>query len=393
MLQKLVSHNIDVQRLIEKGYAVSFDSNYLVVRDIPYLDAQKQLKIGAIVTKLVFLNSVHVTQDNHQIFFAGSTPHGLDGKPVPQMGDSPTSLSLSEKCKDIVVQRQFSNKPKKEGKYKDFFEKIEVYVSFISGPAIELFPNATPLTFRQYENENTLSPFKFRDTLTSRAEITDLSKKFENEVVAIVGLGGTGSYVLDFLAKTPVKQIRLFDNDEFHVHNSFRSPGSTVENELNRPKTEIYQQRYTSFRDGIVGVKKFVDSSSKEDFTGVTFVFVCIDKGSSRNEIFDLLIELKIPFIDVGMGLKRKNGLLTGDLRTTYYSVEHAQKTKERKLSPISDNPDDIYKTNIQIAEVNAINACLAVLKYKQLREFYYIEEPLTHMILRLGDLKLIGEE
>ena len=51
----------------------------------------------------------------------------------------------------------------------------------------------------------------FQDTLTSRAEITDLSAKFKDDVVAVIGLGGTGAYVLDFLVKTPVKEIRAFD--------------------------------------------------------------------------------------------------------------------------------------------------------------------------------------
>jgi hypothetical protein len=36
MYQKLLSHNKDLCKLVDKGYAVDFDSNYLIVRDIPY---------------------------------------------------------------------------------------------------------------------------------------------------------------------------------------------------------------------------------------------------------------------------------------------------------------------------------------------------------------------
>ena len=43
--------------------------------------------------------------------------------------------------------------------------------------------------------------------------------------MAVIGLGGTGAYVLDFFVKTPVREIRAFDLDAFHVHNAFRSPG------------------------------------------------------------------------------------------------------------------------------------------------------------------------
>ena len=44
MLTKLASHNADIQRLVDKGYAVRIDGPHLVVRDIPYLDANRQLQ-------------------------------------------------------------------------------------------------------------------------------------------------------------------------------------------------------------------------------------------------------------------------------------------------------------------------------------------------------------
>jgi len=50
--------------------------------------------------------------------------------------------------------------------------------------------------------------------------------------VAIVGVGGTGSYILDFLAKTRVREIHLFDGDYFFSHNAFRTPGAATIAEL-----------------------------------------------------------------------------------------------------------------------------------------------------------------
>jgi hypothetical protein len=145
-----------------------------------------------------------IAQEDHQVFFAGSSPHGLDGKPIPNLGDRATGLALSDASKDVTVQRAFSNKPKDTGKFNDFFHKIECYVNIISGPAIELH-DVTPLTFRIVAQGTSDSPFKFRDTLTSRAEIGDLSAKFKDDVIAVFGVGGTGAYLLDFLVKTPVR--------------------------------------------------------------------------------------------------------------------------------------------------------------------------------------------
>jgi hypothetical protein len=106
--------------LVEKGYAVAFDSNHLVVRDIPYLDSESGLQVGAVVAKLEFINQERVTQTDHQVFFAGSVPHGLDRKPIPNLGGGPTQLPLSEASRDVVVERSFSNKPKSTGKFLDF---------------------------------------------------------------------------------------------------------------------------------------------------------------------------------------------------------------------------------------------------------------------------------
>lgn len=390
MFHQLVSHNDDIRRLVEKGYAIAFDSNYLVIRDIPYLDGERKLQIGAIVAKLDFIDQNRVTQTDHQICFAGSVPHGQDGTPIPNLGGGPTQLALSEASKDVVVQRSFSNKPIATGKFQDFFEKIESYVAIISGPAMALH-GASPYTFRAVKEVVSDSVFEFHDTLTSRAEITDLSARFKDDVIAVIGLGGTGAYVLDFMIKTPVREIRAFDLDPFHVHNAFRSPGRVEASELGKTKAEVYLSRYSNFRKGLSVYPKFIDASCSDDLKGVTFAFVCVDKGSSRAEICDLLISKGIAFIDVGMGLNRKKGPLNGMLRMTYYSAEQGQKVRDMGLAEVVDSPQDMYRANIQISELNALNACLAVIKLKQLRGFYSEELPYYNLLFEVSDLKIAG--
>lgn len=389
MFHQLVSHNDDLRRLVEKGYAVAFDSNCLVVRDIPYLDGSLSSQMGAIVAKLEFIDQFRVKQTDHQVYFAGSVPHGLDEKPIPNLGGGAMPLPLTDACKDVVVERSFSNKPSATGRFDDFFHKIESYVGIISGPAMERHPAATPFTFRAVKEERSASVFKFADTLSSRAEITDLASKFNDDVVAVIGLGGTGAYILDFLVKTPVREIRAFDLDAFHVHNSFRSPGKLEESELGKSKAEVYRLRYENFRTGLSAEPKVIDATCVEDMAGVTFAFVCVDKGSARAGIFDLLIGKGIPFIDVGMGLKRKDGPLSGLVRTTYYSTEDAKQVRDQGLAELADHPDDLYRANIQIGELNALNACLAVIKFKQLRGFYSADVPSYHLLFGIADLKI----
>jgi molybdopterin/thiamine biosynthesis adenylyltransferase len=225
----------------------------------------------------------------------------------------------------------------------------------------------------------------------SRAEITDLAQKFAGDDVAVIGLGGTGSYLLDFLVKTRSPSIRGFDPDVFYVHNAFRSPGLIPAEDYGRSKAEVYQARHDNFRNGLIIHRKFIDESSADDLAGVTFAFVCVDKGTSRKGIFDLLLTLGIPFIDVGMGLRRQNGPLSGMQRVTYYSKDNGTKVRQMCLADEADDPDDIYRTNIQIGELNALNACLAVIKFKQLRGFYHKAESPYHLLFDIADIKIVG--
>ena len=395
VFQKLVSHNADLERLVAKGYAVDFDSSYLLVRDIPYLDQAGALQLGAFVSKLEFADQTRVTQDNHQVYFAGFSPYQLDGTPIGNLSDCPCPLALSPAASDIVVQRIFSNKPYSKGVWSgfaDFFEKIESYAAIICGPATERF-GVTPYTFRKPQSAAEDTIFKIHDTLTSRAEIVELSARVRDDVVAVIGLGGTGAYLLDYLVKTPVKAIRGFDHDVYHVHNAFRSPGRLDEGEFMRGKAEVLQTRYENFRYGLTLKPIRIDASSAAELEGVTFAFVCVDKGSSRAAIFDLLMARQIPFIDVGMGLNRKPGEpLRGMVRMTYYSAEHAAAVRGKMLSELSDRPNDLYRTNIQIGELNALNAALAIIRFKQLRGFYKDVATPYHLLFDVADLTIVKE-
>lgn len=398
MLKTLASRNSDLQRLLEKGYALAIDSNYLVVRDIPYLDSSGELQWSAFVGKVVFEDQNKVRPEDHQIHFAAPRPFGLDGQVVRGLGGGDGQLALSVHCSDVVVSQRFSHKLKEGGQpraYIDHFEKIESYVAMVCGPAMAKF-GVDPYTFRDCEEETPNSVFKLRDTMTSRAEITDLTKLFENDVIAIIGLGGSGGYVLDFMAKTPVHEIRGFDPDGFFVHNAFRSPGRLdVEEgaELRQPKAEVYRKRYENFRHGLTIKPLFIDETVAAELDGVTFAFVSVDKGSSRKRIIDLLIAKNIPFIDVGMGLKRSGGPISGTVRTTYFPLNSGQAIRNKGYVPETDPPDDIYKSNIQIAELNAMNAALAVFRFKQIREFYAGPAHANQLLLTLDNLSLLSPD
>lgn len=57
-------------------------------------------------------------------------------------------------------------------------------------------------------------------------------------------------------------------------------------------------------------------------------------------------------------------------IRTTYYPPDLAADLRDLQLAELKDGPDDLYRTNIQIGELNALNASLAIIRFKQQRGF-----------------------
>ena len=98
--------------------------------------------------------------------------------------------------------------------------------------------------------------------------------------------------------------------------------------------------------------------------------------GAQERVSFDL--ENKIPFIDVGMGIVNSEGLLAGTLRLTVCTPSF---DSAKNRLDFADENNDEYSTNIQIADMNALNASLAVIKWKKLHGFYHDNNKEHHVV------------
>ena len=79
-------------------------------------------------------------------------------------------------------------------------------------------------------------------------------------------------------------------------------------------------------------------------------------------------------------------------VRATYFSSSNATELRDRQLAELADSPDDLYRANIQIGELNALNASLAIIRFKQIRGFYLEELSNIQLLFGIGDMKTIGE-
>ena len=99
-------------------------------------------------------------------------------------------------------------------------------------------------------------------------------------------------------------------------------------------------------------------------------MFLCIDGGPAKAAIIAALNEADIPFVDTGMGIDLIDGALSGILRVTTASRGRREHVRQRIPVATGDANND-YGKNIQIADLNALNAALAVIKWKKLFSFY----------------------
>ncbi len=368
MSQQLISRSSDLRKLRDEGYDVEIRSGYLLIKDVPYVNAKKEVKFGILVSELTLAGDVTTTPSTHVAMFAGEYPCDKDGSQLEKIRHG-GGQQLAE---NLAVQHSFSSKPAGGRSYKDYYEKMTAYVAIFLSHAHAMDPNVTAQTFPVITTEQDESIFKYIDTASSRAGINIATKKLELARLAIIGLGGTGSYVLDLVVKTPVKEIHLFDGDVLLSHNAFRSPGAASIEELRaKPKKVAYlKDMYSKMRRGIVDHGYHIDASNVGELQGMDFVFLCIDAGDAKKLIVENLEKFGLPFIDVGMGVELVEDSLRGILRITTSTAERREPFRQRvSLADAEENAD--YDRNIQIADLNALNAALAVVKWKKLYGFY----------------------
>jgi hypothetical protein len=226
--------------------------------------------------------------------------------------------------------------------------------------------------FRAPEDEEE-SIFNYVETASGRVGIGALTESLSAERIAIIGLGGTGSYVLDLVAKTPVREIRLFDGDWFLQHNAFRSPGAPSLDQLREApmKVDYLKAIYSRMHRGIVTHAFSLDATNIHLLDGVTFAFLSMDAGDEKRLVVEKLEALGIYFVDLAMGLELTEGSLGGILRVTTSTPTKRDHVHAGRISFAGGGEKNIYASNIQVADLNALNAVLAVVKWKKLRGFY----------------------
>src|SRR5260370_38805158 len=78
MLHPLISHSPDLKRLRDEGYDIEIRADHLLVKQVPYVTAERLVARGILVSELSTSGSITTPNPYHVVWFVGSIPsHNL----------------------------------------------------------------------------------------------------------------------------------------------------------------------------------------------------------------------------------------------------------------------------------------------------------------------------
>lgn len=387
-LPRLVRNSPDIAKLVNEGYAVRIHAGHLVIDDIPFATADRTVVRGSLICPLDLQGDKAARPSTHVMWFS-HLPYTYDGIEMTnllhQRGPMQLAGDLTAAC---------SSSMKAHGReYENYYDKVVAYSGLVTPHAQAIDPTAVLTTYRAVLSDEVDGVFRYLDTNSSRAGITALSEKLAILKIAIIGLGGTGSYLLDLLAKTPIIEIHLYDGDIFATHNSYRAPAAATVEELNAaiPKAIYHAARYEHLRRGIHPHVAYVTADNVNELLDMSFVFLAMDASVDKKVIVDALTDAGVPFIDTGVGVRHDPGGLAGLVRTTTSLPGQRDHICNDQLLSYELGDGAEYETNIQVAELNALAAALAVIAFKKRYGFYSDRENELHSLYRIDSNEMIN--
>ncbi|MGY3033845.1 hypothetical protein ACVIIV_003015 [Bradyrhizobium sp. USDA 4354] len=131
--------------------------------------------------------------------------------------------------------------------------------------------------------------------------------------VGVVGLGGTGSVLIQQLARLGVRYYVLIDPDAVETTNLNRLAGAGT-SDVGAAKIDVAEREIRACLPSarVRGLRAdVVDESSAAELTSVDFIFLCTDSHASRAVVSQLAYQHLVPTIDMGTSITARDGVVT----------------------------------------------------------------------------------
>ena len=123
MSQLLISRSPDLRRLADDGYDVDIVSGHLIVRDVPYVNADRKVKQGILVSTLDLAGDVTARPTTHVVMFSGEYPCDRGGCALEKIRCGSDKQVI---CDELTVHHTFSSKPV-DG-YENYILVLDLYL-------------------------------------------------------------------------------------------------------------------------------------------------------------------------------------------------------------------------------------------------------------------------
>ena len=362
-------------------------AGWMIVGPVAYRRRDKSVDHGEIAMEVNRQGDNLVQPQDHTIRWVGAEiPCDRDGRRLDQLVHDSNTIEIEGRHSPCGMSR------KKEGRsYTSYEEKAKTYARLIE--------NGGGLR-RSKIRRGSIRELGDARRSRRRGELKGLGKamrKIEHQRIAIVGMGGTGGYILDMVSKSPVRGIDLFDGDIAENKNLDRWPGNIQEQELEggANKAVLMARIYAESGAEIRGHETRITTENMEKIASADMVFICVDNGESRELIAGELIQRGRRFIDTGIGMDEQDGEIWGTCRVTMFDGDVSCGEEVRRRLPTQDRGENVYDRNIQIVELNAMNAAMAVTAWKQMSGTYRRGRRAAQINLHTASWHLIakGEE
>lgn len=183
------------------------------------------------------------------------------------------------------------------------------------GDDIEFWPSSRMVTAHAAASQRTLQVF-------GEATVATMSQLR----VAVIGCSGTGSLVIEQLARLGVGHLILVDPDVIEFKNLNRIANSTKEDAaLRRPKVEVMARAISRMGLGTtvdIHHANLLATSTVRAVSTADVVFGCMDGVEGRNALNRIAVAYMQPYFDVGVRLDADG---TGGIENIWGTVHYIQ--------------------------------------------------------------------
>lgn len=331
------------QEAMNRGWTIEIRQNGMSLCDVPY--RKKDGEAGkcriSIDTQEDGL-SIKAPENSGGASHAARLIGVSDGFAYQATGEPVGNVLWTDRTNECVISIM-----RDEGGYVNAWHALFVYTAIVVGEVGREYREPIERIFNfPIEGEDSRDMKNWRD-------------KARGHRIGIVGLGGVGLWILDLMSKTDVSEIRIWDGDDIEGRNLLRAPGWANQDAIGKNKAEYFGELYQRVRTGItIHGEYWQPDESGEVFEGLDFVFIAVDKTDTRTLLCTTLEGCSVPFIDVGMGIERRQERVRGSCQVFFSGDDPG---RWRVGIPTAQGTGDREYYELQLADMGALNAALAV--------------------------------